>query len=456
MSTQFYLSAAHKSSGKTLLGVGLSAGLVAKKYQVQTFKKGLDYIDPIWLSLASDNPCYNLDFYTSTHQEIRDTFAKYSQDKDISIIEGNKGLYDGMTTDGGDSNADMAELLGLPIILVIDCTGITRGIAPLLQGYQQFENSNITGVILNKVAGSRHEGKLRTAVQTYTDLSIFGAVGRDETLFVEERYLGLKPANEDNQALTHIQTLALRVSQEVDLDNLIKQNQCDVRGSTAYTKSNSNVRGSMAYTQITLAVAKDKAFGFYYADDMEVFEHLGVKIIYFDTMKDKYLPQTDALFIGGGFPEVYAKQLSNNQSLLKDIKQKIVDGLPAYAECGGLMYLTKGIQTIEGFFDMVGIIPAKTKIHNKPIGRGYVQLEPNQNHLWQSKISIIYAHEFHYSSLFDLDDGLQYAYTMRRGVGVNGQDGIMRHNLLACYSHLHQTQSNEWINQFVNFIKSKQ
>lgn len=454
MPSQFYLSAAHKSSGKTMLSVGLSTVFSDKNYSVQTFKKGLDYIDPIWLSLASKNPCYNLDFYTSTHQEIKQTFKQHSNNKDICIVEGNKGLYDGITTSGGDSNADMARLLNLPIVLVLDCIGITRGIAPLLQGYQNFENSNIIGVILNKVSGSRHESKLRNAVETYTDLIVFGAMSRDNSLFIDERYLGLKPANEYDKAATHLQALTKRINQSINLTQLQQKTTVKDPSHDSQTQINNSPNNTIPI-HLTLAVAKDKAFGFYYADDLETFQNLGVKITYFDTLTDQQLPKADALFIGGGFPEIYAQQLADNQLLLADIKNQIENGLPTYAECGGLMYLTQGIQTNNGFFRMVGVIQAKTQIYPKPIGRGYVQLTPNKNHLWHTT-NTIFAHEFHYSALIDIEENLQYAYTVKRGISTKDQqDGIIKHNLLACYTHLRHTQHNNWVEKFINFIKSK-
>ncbi len=433
-----------------MLGVGLSA-VFSQNYLVQTFKKGLDYIDPIWLSLASGNPCYNLDFYTSSNAEIKQIFHTHSQHRDISIVEGNKGLYDGMTTAGGDSNADMAKLLGLPIILVLDCSGITRGIAPLLLGYQRFEDVNIVGVILNKIAGNRHQQKLIKAVQNYTDLTIFGVIGRDEKLFVKERYLGLIPANEDSKCSSHLQQLKQLINNEVDTENILKKTFNKQKTLTKNLYGQEWLKSPK--TNKVLAVAKDKAFGFYYADDLAKFERLGVKIVYFNTFVDDKLPSADALFIGGGFPEIYVAEIANNTALLADIKQKINQGLPTYAECGGLMYLTQGIYSKGDFFHTVGAINAKTKVHKKPVGRGYAQLSPNKNHPWQLKSKIIYAHEFHYSELSDVADNLQYAYSVNRGVGIkDGKDGIILNNLLACYTHSYSTDANNWVAQFVNFF----
>lgn len=455
MPTQFYLSAAHKSSGKTMVSLGLCRAFSKLGHVVQPFKKGLDYIDPIWLNLASQNPCFNLDFYTMTHAEIQQCYQDNIQQADVAIIEGNKGLYDGLSTQGGDSNADLAQLLDLAVVLVIDTTGITRGIAPLLQGYQNFDNTKISGVILNKVATNRHETKLIAAVAQYTDLMIYGSIRTDDKLFVEQRYLGLKPANEDNQAIQQINKIAQRVAQEVDLSALLTLDKpaIKINAKSAVIIDNPNPESN---SKITLAVAKDKAFGFYYADDIKTFDSLGVDIVYFDTLNDKQLPNANALLIGGGFPEVYAQELANNQALLADIKQKITAGLPTYAECGGLMYLTRSIKTQNKVFEMVGVIKADTMMHQKPIGRGYVNLEVQTNHPWQHKISTLCAHEFHYASLINIDPDTKYGYKITRGVGIqNHSDGIIMYNLLASFAHFRHTKNNPWVKNFIEFIKTK-
>lgn len=452
--SQFYLSATHKSSGKTMTSIGLCASFSLLNKQVQPFKKGLDYIDPIWHKLASGNASYNLDFYTMDKQEILNSYQTHSQNMDVCLVEGNKGLFDGLNPTGGDSNADMASLLNLPVVLVVDATGITRGIAPLLQGYQQFDNTNIVGIILNKVAGSRHQSKLIQAVEHYTDMAIFGAISRDNKLFVQERYLGLKPANEYTYAKTQINNIANRIKDEVDLNNLLTIN-ANKKVST-HKLVTPNIKTKVT-NNMRIAVAKDKAFGFYYEDDLAEFVKQGVELVYFDTLKDKHLPKADGLLIGGGFPEIYAQELSKNTILLNDVKQKIQSGLPTYAECGGLMYLSRCLITKKGSFAMVGIIEADTQMYNTPIGRGYVQLQKNDQDLWQTGTNtIINAHEFHYSKLINIAPNTKYAYTVVRGTGINNNDGIIKYNLLASYTHLKNSKQYSWVKYFVAFIQNKQ
>lgn len=444
MVNSFYLSAAHKSSGKTIISLGLCAALNNKNLKVQPFKKGPDYIDPIWLSQASNNHCYNLDFYNMTNQEIIDLYEKYSEISNVSIIEGNKGLFDGMSVAGGDANADMAKLLNTPVVLIIDASGITRGVAPLVNGYKDFDkNINIQGVILNKVASTRHESKLIQALEHYSDVDIIGSVRRSSELIIDERHLGLIPANERAESQKFINTAANIIKDQVDL-SIFTSNKNTIKIPVDKLTAPS--------VDITIAVAKDKVFGFYYQDDLDKFQSLGVKVKYFNTLEDSHIPMCDGLFIGGGFPETHLDKLSENKSLLNDIKQKIKNGLPTYAECGGLMYLSKSIED----YKMVSVIDAKTKMHKTPIGRGYVELEPTNNHPWSGVAKKIYAHEFHYSFFEKINNDTCYAYNVKRGVGINNiQDGIVQDNLLASYSHLRNILGNEWVEQFVNFIKSK-
>ena len=217
-----FLSAAHKSSGKTVVSLGICGAISQLNLTVQPFKKGPDYIDPIWLSQASHKSCYNLDFYNMSEAEIIELYRSKDSLADISLIEGNKGLYDGMNVTGGDANADLAKLLNLPVIMVVDSTGITRGVAPLVKGYQDFDsNVVIAGVILNKVAGDRHESKLIQAIEHYTDLDIIGSIRRSTELIIDERHLGLMPANETPQSQQFINTASRIIEDQVDISQIL-------------------------------------------------------------------------------------------------------------------------------------------------------------------------------------------------------------------------------------------
>lgn len=444
--TDFYISAAHKSSGKTTIAIGLGA-VLSKKYSVQAFKKGPDYIDPIWMRQATGRSVYNLDFYTSSHAYIKKTFSENIKTSQIAFVEGNKGLYDGISTDGSDSNAAMAKLLNLPVILVIDTQGISRGVAPLVHGYQTFDSDiKYKGIILNKVAGPRHEKKLIDAIQEYSDIPVIGSVRRNQDIEIQERHLGLVPSNEIcDQAEIYINTLKSLIRESIDLDSFQATRKKCLDSSSSINLS----------SQHKIAIAQDTAFGFYYDGDLDYFKNIGIELIPFSTINDRHLPENiDGLFIGGGFPETHLEKLSANTTLLSDIKDKITSGLPTYAECGGLMYLCESIQHNNIERKMVGVIPEKVTMHNKPIGRGYVELL-SKDSSFTSPQNSIKGHEFHYSSISsDHTDRYQFAYEVKRGTGIaNRQDGILMYNLLASYSHLRQTDQCRWIDGFLNTIQ---
>ena len=446
---QILISAAHKSSGKTTVTTGVCAALHARGTRVQPFKKGPDYIDPMWLSTAAERNCYNLDFWTQSREEIQQLFALHSADADFSIIEANKGLYDGLDLDGSNSNAALAKLLATPVVLVLNCQGTIRGVAPLLIGYQQFDPSiNIRGVILNFVGGDRHEKKLRAVIEQYTDVKVVGSIQRNQALTLEERHLGLIPSNEDRQAKAKIKAIGEIIAAQVDLDLLLEL-------STPCPMPNADPISNSTRYDVTIAYAKDEAFGFYYTDDLEMFEAMGATLVAFDTLNDPQLPTADALFIGGGFPEKKLQELEQNRSLREEIFKALKNGLPAYAECGGLMYLSNSIHYQNQSAKMVGLINADCRMTEKPQGRGYTQFSDNEHHLWnRSPGQLIHAHEFHYSYLDGIDSDHRFVFEVSRGQGIlNQMDGLRIKNTLACYAHQRHTQQNPWIEKFLKFVQ---
>ncbi len=449
----FYIAAAHKSSGKTTLSVGLAAALHKKGLKVQTFKKGPDYIDPLWLEKASLQPCYNLDFNTMTNSEILQTFERHRKGQDICLIEGNKGLYDGVDLEGADSNAAMAKLLGAPVILVLDCSGITRGIAPLLKGYKDFDHSiTIAGVILNKVASPRHEQKLRDVIDHYVNIPVIGAIRRDNSLFAEERHLGLIPPDETVGQSRRLSVLSDLVERNIDLQAVEKIAEKVLLPSNLSTNVK-ETNPEISFEGLRIGIMRDSAFGFYYADDLDRFRSYGANLIFINAMKDKALPALDGLFIGGGFPETHLEQLENNISLRDDIRQKGEGGLPIYAECGGLMYLSRSISWHGKTAKMVGLLQGDVVMHERPQGRGLVKLK-EQNSLWgQDQSCVVQCHEFHYASLKNLPEASRFAYKVQRGHGITGeQDGIVVHNIQANFSHLRHSGQKPWVAEFLGFV----
>jgi len=454
--SQILISAAHKSSGKTTITVGLCAALRQRGLAVQPFKKGPDYIDPMWLGRAAGRDCHNLDFYTMERDEIRDTVAWFGQSADINIIEGNKGLYDGLDLDGSNSNAALAKLIGAPVVLVLDARGMTRGIAPLILGYQAFDpDINIAGVILNQLGGSRHESKLRAVIEHYTDVPVLGAVARQADMEILERHLGLIPSNEEEKAERHVRSIGAAIARQVDLDRLV---ELAATNPLPPVPASSPLAIKPLATPVRLGIARDEAFGFYYPGDLNAMSDAGAELVFIDTLRDTALPALDGLFIGGGFPESCMEQLEANRPLREAIRRAIEDGLPVYAECGGLMYLSHSLSWQGKRCDMVGAIPGDTVMHPHPQGRGYVRLAETDNPLWPASdegADEIAAHEFHYSALENLQAPEAWEYQVLRGTGIDGEhDGYRRHNLLACYTHQRSTSKNRWTERFLHFIQA--
>jgi len=435
-----------------MVSIGLCAALIERGHAVQPFKKGPDYIDPMWLSMASGRVCRNLDLYLMERDDIVATFTRHSTE--INLVEGNKGLYDGLALDGSNSNAALATLLDLPVFLVIDARGMTRGIAPLILGYQAFDrNIQIAGVILNNLGGARHEAKLRAVIEHYTDVPVIGAIHHDERLSIVERHLGLMPSNESPVAMAKVKQIGDAIGEQVDLDKFLEYSQ-----KTPLKFSNkADVRTLRCGDKIRIGIARDRAFGFYYADDLDALEAAGSELVPFDTLRDTQLPDIDALYIGGGFPETCAAELEANSALRIQIKQAIDNGMPTYAECGGLMYLSRSIKYQGHSYQMVGAIPGDVKMHEKPVGRGYVHLSEDTIHPWprpNAPAKLIKAHEFHYSSLENIPQDSRFAYHVTRGYGIDGQrDGLILNNLLASYTHLRTIGSCYWADRFVAFIQ---
>ena len=446
----YLITSTKKSSGKTIITIGLSALLNDMKHKLSVFKKGPDYIDPLWISQAAGCRCYNLDFNTMDNNEIKKLYRDKSKYSNINIVEGNKGLFDGVSLDGSDSNAQLAKILNLNTILVIDCSGITRGIAPLVNGYEQFDSKiKYSGIILNNISSDRHEGKIINALKEYTKLKVIGSVYKNSKLNIAEQHLGLEPSFLKSNTQT-IKKISSVIKSSIDYKYLVK----DIKKKKIRPLVN-RVTTSSDFSDIKLGIALDNAFGFYYADDIEKIQSLGAKIHYFNTMKHKKLPKVDALLIGGGFPELFSSKLNFNKNMMVSVKDFVESGKPVYAECGGLMYLAKSIKFKNKTVKMVGAINGKVIMHSKPVGRGHVELTQHSKHPWPMRNQKIRAHEFHYSNIILHEKINSFAYKVKRGYGINGKyDGVLYKNLLATYSHLRDTKKTNWIENYLKFIKT--
>lgn len=450
------VSAAHKSSGKTTLALGLAAAFAARGLQVQPFKKGPDYIDPMWLARAAGRPCYNLDPHLMRGEEIDALFAQQAAGADLSLVEGNHGLYDGLALDGSNSNAALAHRLRAPVLLVIDVRGMTRGIAPLLLGYQAFDRAlHIGGVVLNRVGGARHEAKLRAVIEHYTDLPVLGALHEQPALAMTERHLGLMPDAELDDAQARVAAIGRAVGAATDLDRVLALARTAVPLPHGLPAPLARPVAPGTARRVRIAIARDRAFGFYYPDDLAALEAAGAVLLPFDTLRDARLPAADGLFIGGGFPETCVDLLAANGALRADIRHAIKAGLPTYAECGGLMYLSRSIAWQGRVLPMVGAIPADAVMRPRPVGRGYMQLRETAAMPWAGGDgSPVLGHEFHHSSLEHVGPGVAYAYGVERGHGIDGRhDGVVVHRLLASYVHRRSVGGNGWAPRFVDHVR---
>ncbi len=428
-----------------MVSTGLAAAL-SQGADIRCFKKGPDYIDPMWLGAASGQPCYNLDFNTMPPEEILALYTSRAQG-DLALIEANKGLYDGVALDGADSNAALAKLLKAPVVLVIDTVGTTRGIAPLLVGYQAFDPAvNIAGVILNKVGGPRHEAKLRAAVEAYTDIPVIGAIGKHAELEIGERHLGLTTPEETGAFSAQIARIGEIVGGSVNLDAL------QGIAATAPDLPASHRPGIAIGPKVKIGIARDTAFGFYYADDLEALENAGAELVFFNAVSDPALPEIDGLFIGGGFPETQMQALEANASMRADIKSGIEAGLPTYAECGGLMYLCQSLTWHGETRQMVGVVQGDAVMNVRPQGRGYTRMR-SRGGLWAPGQEVL-GHEFHYARVDNLPADTRFAYEVLRGHGIDGRnDGVLAHNMLAGFCHLRHSKATPWASQFVDFVR---
>ncbi|GAB0149923.1 MULTISPECIES: cobyrinate a,c-diamide synthase [Marichromatium] len=447
-----YLSAPQKSSGKTTLAIGLCRALRGRGLAVQPFKKGPDYIDPLWLSQAAGRLCLNLDFNTMDRAEILAAFGRECAGADVALIEGNMGLFDDTALDGANSNAALARALAAPVVLVVNCQGMGRGIAPLLLGYQTFDPGlRLAGVVLNRVGSARHAAGLVRAVEHYTDLPVLGVIERDAALAIDERHLGLMPSIETASAESTIDTLARRVAEQLDLDQLLALAESAPVPPAPPPEPAVAPHGA----GLRIGIARDAVFGFYYPDDLRALARAGAELVPFSPLVDAELPAVDALFIGGGFPELRMAELEANRTLRAQIAEFVAAGRPVYAECGGLMYLCAGLHWRGERRAMVGALAAEVMMHPRPQGRGLVRLRETGDHPWPGGGAgrELAAHEFHHSALIAPDPGWRYGFEVVRGSGIDGRhDGVVQQRLLACYSHLRDVGGSGWTGRFLRQV----
>ena len=462
------ISALRGGAGKTVVSIGIIAAWKASGKQITPFKKGPDYIDAGWLSLAAGKPCYNLDTFLVKASHILQSFYFHSITDEISVIEGNRGLYDGIDIQGSTSTAELAKLLKSPVVLCIDCTKSTRTMAAAVLGCLNFDpDVDIKGVILNRVAGSRHENVLRKNIEQYCHIPVLGAIPKLDWEKFPERHLGLVPTPEHASAMDAVDDAARIASRYLDLDALseisfnaqalsIPDALLDKIRRKPYIQDNiladaESRIDSDRHPKPKIGIIRDSAFQFYYPENIEALEAQGAETIIISPFASDTIPPVDALYIGGGFPETHACQLSNNLTFRKQLKDLANDGLPIYAECGGLMYLGEELVLEGTSYPMADVLPVVFGFFKKPQGHGYTVVEVAHKNPYFDIGTEIKGHEFHYSKVLKwrgTDNDL--VFNMKRGAGfLNKRDGVCHKNVLATYTHIHALGTPSWAGALV-------
>ena len=460
------------SAGKTTISIGIMSVLRDMGYTVQPYKVGLDFIDPSYHTEVTGRYSRNIDGYLMSKDAVCEVFSHASNGADIAVIEGVRGLFEGLeaTSDIG-STAQIAKILQCPVILAINARSITRSTAALVSGYKSFDPEvNIVGVILNNIGSKRHAEKAKTAIETYTDTPVIGVIPRNDSMKISMRHLGLIPALEGRRKVADFDVNLGRIKEiikeGIDMDRFISF----ANSAPPLEKPKEDIfKLQQQQGIIKIGVALDEAFNFYYRDNLELLELAGAELVYFSPVNDTTLPDVDGLYIGGGYPELLTNELEENTSMREAIKQVSSDGLPIYAECGGLMYLTQEITTNVsgsgnyhmaemkgGTFKMVGALPGKTLMGHKRVVSYNIGSFIEDNVIGKAGASFI-GHEFHHSEIVDIPEDTHFAIKLERGVGIKGDlDGIIVKNTLGSYAHLHAASYTGFARSFVDFSASKE
>lgn len=445
--------------GKTTVALGLMNAFSKKGLRVQPFKVGPDFIDPGYHALVTGKPSRNLDGWMLSTAKVQEIFLKQARQADLAIVEGVMGLFDGLDGRSEEgSTAQIAKLLDLPVILVVDARSMARSVGAVVYGFENYDPKlKVAGVIFNRVGSAKHYEYLREAVADRCKAKVLGYLSRHEALQLPERHLGLVTAGETGLPKNFMDSLSYEMEYNVNIEEI---NTIMTRDSHSVRVSDSSYpeRPQPTPLRARLAVARDEAFSFYYPDNLDLLSEQGVELCYFSPIRDSSLPMNvDGLYIGGGYPELYAEQLAANPTLRKQIKDAAEGGLPIYAECGGLMYLTRAIQDTEGHvYEMVGIFPAESRMLKKRKALGYVEVRLVQDCLLGKAGCAIRGHEYHYSELTSdlFHQGIDGVYELSsRKENVIRKEGYQYHNVLASYVHLHFGSNPKVAQSFVDHLR---
>jgi cobyrinic acid a,c-diamide synthase len=439
----------HSGVGKTSVAIGIMGALARKGRRVQGFKIGPDFLDTSFHTAVTGRPSRNLDSWMMPRARIPSLFASGCQGADIAVIEGVMGVFDGIAGKSEvASTSEVAKMLKAPVLLVIDAYGLAGSAAALVLGYKNLDPMlRLSGVILNRVAGDAHAKMCSEAIARHSKVPVLGAIPVSQDVRLPERHLGLVPASEmkDGKALD-----AMIDQAEVHLD-LDRVEQLAQTASQIPAPERRTTQHKIPHDKTTIAIAKDRAFNFYYQENLDRLAEAGACIEFFSTLNDHVVPESaSGLYIGGGYPEVYAKALSENSPMLESISKLAMDGMPIYGECGGLMYLTKSIQDVEGAeHKTVGLLDAKTSMVRR-LTLSYTLAKSMRPNILTNAGSIVRGHEFHFSVVRDVPHDAEFAYKLKRGIGVgDGRDGWTCYSTLASYMHTNFASNDRMAERFV-------
>ncbi len=464
------ISALRGGAGKSILSIGITAALRDTGKTVAPFKKGPDYIDAGWLALAAGRPCYNLDIFIADGNSVKNSYLKHSIQNDIAVVEGNRGLFDGIDVEGTTSTAEIAKLLDLPVLMCVDCTKTTRTMAAVITGCMQFDpDVKLKGVVLNRVAGSRHENILRRSLEHHCGIPVLGAIPKLKAHDFPERHMGLVPTPEHEWAARSVDAASKMVKNNIDLDTLLQiaeeyTGRIDLEKEPLTEIFDGKKRVSKTQKggpAPQICVLRDSAFQFYYQDNLDALESAGAELVFASPLTDESLPPMDALYIGGGFPETHADELSKNVKFREGIKSLADNGMPVYAECGGLIYLGEKLDMDGQSYKMTGIFPIVFGLSKRPQGHGYTLIRVDRENPFFEKGTEIKGHEFRYSTILEWrGSDSDMVFSTVRGTGFqNKRDGIRYKNVLAGYTHLHALGTPDWAPSFVRnailYLKKK-
>lgn len=421
--------------GKTTIATGIMKAL-SDEHKIQPFKVGPDYIDPSYHNCATGVSSRNLDSFFMSDGQIRQSFKNgmTSSHADYGIIEGVRGLYEGISpTNDIGSTSSIAKALNSPVILIINSRSLVRSAAAMTLGFKALDSRiDIEGVILNNVKSQKHYLKTKEAVEKLANTRVLGGIERDNSISMEQRHLGLIPAVEQERISGLVEKWGELIRENIDLDALIEimDNSNPIINEYKPIWSPNKTKH-----KTRIAVPFDEAFNFYYKENLEALEYNNAKIEYFSPIHDEQLPSVDALYIGGGYPEIFKKELSKNTTMLESIKEFSQDNHPIYAECGGLMYLCKTIDSLP----MVDVFPYHSMLTKRVQGLSYTIAHVQRDNPILKKNTTYHGHEFHYSKVeYTGSNSNDFAFSMRRGVGITGKyDGLLKNNTLASYIHTH-------------------